>query len=64
MRPCGWWGLLLAGCRGFCTAGSEVSISPTHKVSCYRYYDGKRPDLEEVVEEELAEGKENGKEGE
>ena len=27
-------------------------------------YDGKRPDLEEVVEEELAEGKENGKEGE
>ena len=42
----------------------EVSISPTHKVSCYRYYDGKRPDLEEVVEEELAEGKENGKEGE
>lgn len=42
----------------------EVSISPTHRVSCYRYYDGKRPDLEEVVEEELAEGKENGKEGE
>ena len=37
---------------------------PTHKVSCYRYYDGKRPDLEEIVEEELAEGKENGKEGE
>lgn len=24
----------------------EISISPTHKVSCYRYYDGKRPDLE------------------
>ena len=42
----------------------EISLSPTHKVSCYRYYDGKRPDLEEVVEEELAEGKENGKEGE
>ena len=42
----------------------EVSISPTHKVSCYRYYDGKRPDLEEIVEEELAEGRENGKEGE
>ena len=33
----------------------EISLSPTHKVSCYRYYDGKRPDLEEVVEEELAE---------
>ncbi len=42
----------------------EVSISPTHKVSCYRYYDGKRPALEEVVEEGLTEGKENGKEGE
>ncbi len=25
----------------------EISISPTHKVSCYRYYDGKRPDLDE-----------------
>ena len=50
------------GCEG--DYPHEVSISPTHKVSCYRYYDGKRPDLEEVVEEELAEGKENGKEGE
>ena len=50
------------GCEG--DDPCEVSISPTHKVSCYRYYDGKRPDLEEVVEEELAEGKENGKEGE
>ena len=50
------------GCEG--DYPCEVSISPTHKVSCYRYYDGKRPDLEEVVEEELAEGKENGKEGE
>ena len=50
------------GCEG--DSPCEVSISPTHKVSCYRYYDGKRPDLEEVVEEELAEGKENGKEGE
>ena len=50
------------GCEG--DYPREVSISPTHKVSCYRYYDGKRPDLEEVVEEELAEGKENGKEGE
>lgn len=50
------------GCEG--DYPCEVSISPTHKVSCYRYYDGKRPDLEDVVEEELAEGKENGKEGE
>ena len=50
------------GCEG--DYPCEVSISPTHKVSCYRYYDDKRPDLEEVVEEELAEGKENGKEGE
>ena len=50
------------GCEG--DYPCEVGISPTHKVSCYRYYDGKRPDLEEVVEEELAEGKENGKEGE
>ena len=50
------------GCEG--DYPCEVSISPTHKVSCYRYYDGKRPDLDEVVEEELAEGKENGKEGE
>ena len=50
------------GCEG--DYPCEVSISPTHKVSCYRYYDGKRPDLEGVVEEELAEGKENGKEGE
>ena len=50
------------GCEG--DYPCEVSISPTHKVSCYRYYDGKRPDLEEIVEEELAEGKENGKEGE
>ena len=50
------------GCEG--DYPCEVSISPTHKVSCYRYYDGMRPDLDEVVEEELAEGKENGKEGE
>ena len=50
------------GCEG--DYPCEVSTTPTHKVSCYRYYDGKRPDLEEVVEEELAEGKENGKEGE
>ena len=50
------------GCEG--DYPCEVSISPTHRVSCYRYYDGKRPDLEEIVEEELAEGKENGKEGE
>ena len=39
----------------------EVSISPTHKVSCYRYYDGKRSDLEEQVEEEMTD---SGKEGE
>ena len=50
------------GCEG--DYPCEVSISPTHKVSCYRYYDGKRPDLDEVVEKELAESKENGKEGE
>ncbi len=42
----------------------EISISPTHKVSCYRYYDGKRPDLEEQVEEELTGGADNGKAGE
>ena len=54
--------LCVNGCEG--DYPCEVSISPTHKGSCYRYYDGKRPDLEEVVEEELAEGKENGKEGE
>ena len=41
----------------------EVSISPTHKVSCYRYYDGKRPDLEEQVEKEMTGGADNGKEG-
>ena len=54
--------MFVNGCEG--DYPCEVSISPTHKVSCYRYYDGKRPDLDEVVEEELAEGKENGKEGE
>ena len=42
----------------------EVSISPTHKVSCYRYYDGKRLDLEEQVAEELTGGADNGKVGE
>jgi len=42
----------------------EVSISPTHKVSCYRYYDGKRPDLEEQVEKEVTGNADNGKEGE
>lgn len=42
----------------------EVSISPTHKVSCYRYYDGKRPDLEEQVEKEVTGSADNGKEGE
>ena len=42
----------------------DVSISPTHKVSCYRYYDGKRPELEEQVEEEMTGGADNGKEGE
>ena len=39
----------------------EISISPTHKVSCYRYYDDKRPNLEEQVEEEMTD---SGKEGE
>ena len=39
----------------------EVSISPTHRVSCYRYYDGRRPDLEEQVEKEMTD---SGKEGE
>ena len=42
----------------------EVSISPTHKVSCYRYYDGRRPDLEEQVEWEMTGSADNGKEGE
>ena len=41
----------------------EVSISPTHKVSCYRYYDGQRPDLEEQVEQEMTGSADNGKEG-
>ena len=50
------------GCEG--AYPHEISLSPTHKVSCYRYYDGKRPELEEIVEEEMTEGKENGKEGE
>ncbi len=31
----------------------EVSISPTHKVSCYRYYDGKRPDARSFVSQSL-----------
>ena len=31
----------------------EISISHTHRVSCYSYYDGKRPDLEEQVERVL-----------
>ena len=54
--------MCVEGCGG--EYPHEISLSPTHKVSCYRYYDGKRPDLEEVVGEEMAEGKENGKEGE
>ena len=54
--------MCVEGCDG--EYPHEISLSPTHKVSCYRYYDGKRPDLEEAVEEEMAEGKENGKEGE
>ena len=41
----------------------EISISPTHRVSCYRYYEGKRPDLEDQVERVLN-GTENKKEGE
>ena len=42
----------------------EVSISPTHRVSCYRYYDGRRPDLEEQVEKEMTGSADSGKEGE
>lgn len=42
----------------------EVSISPTHKVSCYRYYDGQRPELEEQVEQEMTGSADSGKEGE
>ena len=42
----------------------EVSISPTHKVSCYRYYDGQRPELEEQVEQEMTGSADNRKEGE
>ena len=42
----------------------EVSISLTHKVSCYRYYDGQRPELEEQVEQEMTGSADNGKEGE
>ena len=41
----------------------EISISHTHRVSCYRYYDGKRHDLEDQVERVLN-GTDNEKEGE
>ena len=51
--------MCVEGCSG--EYPHEISLSPTHKVSCYRYYDGKRPDLEEVVEEEMAGGAENEK---
>ena len=51
--------MCVEGCGG--EYPHEISLSPTHKVSCYRYYDGKRPDLEEVVEEEMAGGSENEK---
>ena len=50
------------GCEG--DYPCEVSISPTHKVSCYRYYDGQRPDLEEQMEREMTGSADNGKEGE
>ncbi len=42
--------MCVAGCDG--EYPGEISLSPTHKVSCYRYYDGQRPDLEKQVEEE------------
>ena len=51
--------MCVEGCDG--EYPHEISLSPTHKVTCYRYYDGKRPDLEEVVEEEMAGGAENEK---
>ena len=51
--------MCVEGCGG--EYPGEVSISPTHRVSCYRYYDGRRPDLEEQVEEEMTD---SGKEGE
>ena len=54
--------MCVEGCSG--DYPGEVSLSPTHKVSCYRYYDGKRPDLEEIVEEEMSGGADNGKAGE
>ena len=54
--------MCVEGCSG--DYPGEVSLSPTHKVSCYRYYDGKRPDLGEIVEEEMSGGADNGKAGE
>ncbi len=51
--------MCVEGCDG--EYPHEISLSPTHKVTCYRYYDGKRPDLEEIVEEEIADGAENEK---
>ena len=51
--------MCVEGCDG--EYPHEISLSPTHKVTCYRYYDGKRPDLEEVVEEEMVGGAENEK---
>ena len=51
--------MCVEGCSG--EYPHEISLSPTHKVSCYRYCDGKRPDLEEIVEEEMAGGAENEK---
>ena len=51
--------MCVEGCDG--EYPHEISLSPTHKVTCYRYYDGKRPDLEEIAEEEIADGAENEK---
>ena len=54
--------MCVEGCDG--DYPCEISLSPTHKVSCYRYYDGKRPDLEKVVENEMYGSDNNGKAGE
>jgi len=50
--------MCVEGCSG--SYPVEISLSPTHKVTCYRYYDGKRPDLEGQVEKEVY-GEDEGK---
>lgn len=50
--------MCVGGCDG--AYPEEISLSETHKVSCYRYYDGQRPDLEKKVVEEMY-GKDEGK---